>query len=67
MEDKRLAKNLQARIMLETLIHNIGSHASGKGKQISEEADQYIKQNKDANAAEFEAYGQQLKAKCPWF
>ena len=38
-EDKRLAKNLKARILLEELVHKIASHPSGKGKSIAEEAE----------------------------
>ena len=38
-EDKRLAKNLKARILLEELVHAIATHRSGKGKAIAEEAE----------------------------
>jgi molecular chaperone DnaK (HSP70) len=38
-EDKRLAKNLKARIMLEEMINRIATHPSGKGKAIAEEAE----------------------------
>ena len=65
-EDKRLAKNLKARIMLEELVHKIAMHPSGKGKQIAEDAEEHVRQNKDANAGLFEAYAMELKGKCPW-
>jgi len=55
-EDERLVKNLKARIILEELVNRIASHTSGKGTKIAEEAEAYIKQNKDANAGLFEAY-----------
>lgn len=42
-EDKRLAKNLKARILLEELAHRIAMHTSGKGTKIAEEAEEHIR------------------------